>query len=518
MFQLSVRTLLLASLVNSSLSASAMAANLLPDTGQTTCYDRLDAVECPASGADFYGQDAQQQGNEMNYSLNADGTVTDNVTGIQWQADPDTNGDGTINASDKLTYNGAQSYCENLTLADYDDWQLPSITQLYSLIDFAGEDISNYNGTDTTGLKPFINTAYFAFAYGDTSAGERLIDSQYASSTLYTSTTANDGGSTLFGVNFADGRIKGYGLTIANQDKTFFVMCVRSGSQYGIHQFVDNGDNTVTDDSSGLMWAKDDSGMTLDWEAALAWAEQQNAANYLGYSDWRLPNIKELQNLVDYTRSPDATNSAAIDPLFNVSTITNEAGVSDYPYYWSSTTHPSYGTVVGGQASYVSFGRAMGYLNNIWQDVHGAGAQRSDPKSGNASDYPQAHGPQGDAQRVFNYARLVRDAGSNDNNTMPAIDAENLLLLLPTTDVEGKGTYYLKLHFVGFDARYGIGLMFELVDMTETSGTATASYNMDTALISVPSLVLDGVSFRVELSQVADGDAAGLFAVTVLEE
>ena len=42
------------------------------------------------------------------------------------------------------------------------------------------------------------------------------------------------------------------------------------------------------------------------------------------------------------------------------------------------------------------------------QDVHGAGAQRSDPKTGNAEDYPFGHGPQGDVIRIDNYVRLVR--------------------------------------------------------------------------------------------------------------
>jgi hypothetical protein len=41
-------------------------------------------------------------------------------------------------------------------------------------------------------------------------------------------------------------------------------------------------------------------------------------------------------------------------------------------------------------------------------DVHGAGAQRSDPKTGDASDYPQGHGPQGDVIRINNYVRCVR--------------------------------------------------------------------------------------------------------------
>jgi hypothetical protein len=59
----------------------------------------------------------------------------------------------------------------------------------------------------------------------------------------------------------------------------------------------------------------------------------------------------------------------------------------------------------------VAFGRAMGYMGS-WIDVHGAGAQRSDPKSGNPASYPTGHGPQGDAIRIYNYVRLVRAAGT----------------------------------------------------------------------------------------------------------
>jgi len=49
-------------------------------------------------------------------------------------------------------------------------------------------------------------------------------------------------------------------------------------------------------------------------------------------------------------------------------------------------------------------------MNSTWVDVHGAGSQRSDPKDGNPDDYPTGHGPQGDAIRINNYVRLVRDA------------------------------------------------------------------------------------------------------------
>ncbi len=381
------------------------------DTGQTTFYDTSGAISEPAEDEPFYGQDAGYDGNQPSYTDNADGTVTDNVTGLVWQQTIDTNGDGDIDASDKLSYESAISYCEDLSLAGSDDWELPTIKQLYSLIDFSGVDPSGYEGSDTSWLIPFIDTDYFEFAYGDTSANERVIDSQYASSTLYVSDTDEE---LLFGVNFADGRIKGYGTTLFGRDKTFNVMCVQTNATYGVNDFTDNGDNTITDTATGLMWSQDDSGVDapdgLDWEEALAYVEGLNDSNYLGYSDWRLPNVKELQSIVDYTRSPDTTDSTAIDPVFNATPMANEEGAIDYAFYWSGTTHSNWTEREGSAAAYVSFGRALGYMDGEWRDVHGAGAQRSDPKAGDPADYPTGNGPQGDAIRIYNYVRVVRDA------------------------------------------------------------------------------------------------------------
>ncbi|HIJ41521.1 MAG TPA: DUF1566 domain-containing protein, partial [Deltaproteobacteria bacterium] len=306
----------------------------------------------------------------------------------------------------------AVSGASTQTTGGYSDWRLPTIKELYSLIQFSGVDPSGYEGTDTSGLIPFIDNNTFDFAYGDTSAGERIIDAQYASSNLYVANTTGDGGGTLFGVNFADGRIKGYGLTLFGRDKTFFVIYVRGNTGYGQNSFADNGDGAITDNATGLMWAQNDSGTALNWEEALAWVETQNDAAYLGHGDWRLPNAKELQSIVDYTRSPDTTGSAAIDPLFNVTGITNEAGEADYPCYWTGTTHANWSENSGGFGAYVAFGRAMGYMDGAWRDVHGAGAQRSDPKAGDPADYPTGNGPQGDAIRIYNYVRLMRDANN----------------------------------------------------------------------------------------------------------
>lgn len=396
---------------NDAINDGTPTSYFVVDTGQEVCYD--DSVEldaCPVEGESFFGQDAQHAGNPPSFTDNGDGTVTDHVTGLMWQQSPDVDEDGDIDATDKMSYDEAVAGAGELDLGGYTDWRLPTIKELYSLIDFRGIDPSGYEGTDTSGLTPFIDTDYFEFAYGDADAGERIIDAQYASSNLYVANTAGDGGGTLFGVNFADGRIKGYGLTLFGSDKTFFVIYVRGNSEYGENTFTDNSDGTIADDATELMWSQDDSGEGLDWEEALAWVQEKNAEGYLGYDDWRLPNVKELQGIVDYNRSPDTTGTAAIDSSFNSTSIVNEAGETDYACYWSSTTHANWSDSAGSFGAYVAFGRAMGYMNDGWVDVHGAGAQRSDPKAGDPADFPAGNGPQGDAIRIYNYVRLVRDA------------------------------------------------------------------------------------------------------------
>jgi hypothetical protein len=381
----------------------------IPDTSQDACYDDVAAIRCPAEGEAFYGQDGQYAGPQPSYTLSADGlTVLDNVTGLMWTQSPDLDRDGGIDADDKLTYAEAQEYPDTLNAENYggySDWQVPTIKQLYSLIDFRGTDPPP-EGTDTIGQTPFIDDSYFAFAYGDTDAGERIIDSQWVTSTLY---VANNG--MMFGVNFADGRIKGYGLTSPDPqqgEKTFFAIFVRGNTDYGTNSLVDNGDGTVTDEATGLMWQQSDSGEGMTWEEALAYTEDLVLA---GYEDWQLPDAKQLQSILDYTRSPDSTDSAAIDPVFEATAITNLAGQADYPFYWTSTTHLS-GNGGAERAVYVAFGRGLGTFDgSTVQDVHGAGCQRSDPKVGDPTDYPAlGFGPQGDVQRVFNYVRCVRDA------------------------------------------------------------------------------------------------------------
>ena len=375
------------------------------DTNQENCYDTINQIAPPSPDEPYYGQDAQYDGNQPSYTDNGDGTITDNITGLMWQKNL---------FADKLTYDESIAGADTCTIGGFNDWRLPSIKELYSLILFSG-----YGGTSAEESIPFINTDYFEFRYGDETAGERFIDSQYASSTVYVGTTMN-GDFTMFGVNFADGRIKGYGtgpLPGQTEGKLFEVRYVRGFTDYGINEFLDNNDGTITDSATELMWTKSDSEQGFIWEDALARVQQRNNENYLGYDDWRLPNAKELQSIVDYSRSLQTTNSAAIDPLFEASTIIDEGGEINYPFYWTGTTHldgppdKKYTNAV-----YLCFGEALGFMetppnsgNYVLMDVHGAGAQRSDPKIGDPDNYPNGHGPQGDVIRIYNYVRLVRN-------------------------------------------------------------------------------------------------------------
>ncbi len=367
------------------------------DTGQQTCYDSTAAITPPLPSDPFYGQDAQYQGIQFAYQDNSDGTITDLDTDLMWQQMPD--------LYDKPTYAEAVAGADTFSLAGYNDWRLPSIKELYSLINFTGSSMT---------LTAYIDTTYFGFRFGDTSLGERVIDGQYWSSTEYVGTTMNND-PTVFGVNFADGRIKGYPRDIGpgGQPNRQFVRYVRGNQGYGVNDFVDNGDGTISDLATGLMWQQGDSGDTLNWEQALAYAEGLVLA---GFDDWRLPNAKELQSIVDYTRAPDATNPAQQGPAIDTSYFDVTEPES---WFWSSTTlleappHLGYGS----HAVYVTFGQAFGYMGppgmGQWLNVHGAGAQRSDPKSGDPANYPYGFGPQGDQIRIYNYIRCVRDASTS---------------------------------------------------------------------------------------------------------
>lgn len=361
------------------------------DTDVSVFYDNISIITSPSAGSAFFGQDASYQGYQPSYTNNGDGTITDNVSGLMWERDMGV----------KISYDEAFLKAEASVLGGYTDWRVPTIKELYSLILFTGQ----VQGERAIAM--FIDTVYFIQALGDVSIGEREIDAQTWSSTEYVGRTMNSD-ETIFGVNFIDGRIKGYPKykpRTGSENLMYFRM-VRGNKDYGKNDFVDNGDGTVSDKATGLMWQQTDDGNGRDWEDALEYAENLELASF---NDWRLPNAKELQSIVDYTRSPQTTNSPAIDPVFNTTEITDPDGnTGQFPYFWTGTSHLD-GINPYSSAVYIAFGEGQGKMNGILMDVHGAGCQRSDPKSGDPNNYPQFFGPQGDVRYVYNFVRCVRE-------------------------------------------------------------------------------------------------------------
>lgn len=87
-------------------------------------------------------------------------------------------------------------------------------------------------------------------------------------------------------------------------------------------RFIDNEDGTITDNCTGLMWKQMHLG-SMTWQDAL---NSCNSSEFADYEDWRLPNVKELQSLIDYGQDGPALPSG--HPFINVQ--------SDL--YWTSTS------------------------------------------------------------------------------------------------------------------------------------------------------------------------------------
>jgi hypothetical protein len=121
--------------------------------------------------------------------------------------------------------------------------------------------------------------------------------------------------------------------------------------------YTDNGDGTITDNNTGLMWEKkSDDGSIHDKDATYTWANAlavhvsglNAGGGFAGYTDWRLPNAKELQSIVDYGRV-----NRSIDPVFNTGCVATctvmTCSCTAVPSgYWSSTSYAAIPTSAWG--------------------------------------------------------------------------------------------------------------------------------------------------------------------------
>lgn len=279
-------------------------AGSLPDTGQTKCYNNSAEIACPGPGEDFYGQDGSYLinppsctkldagGNDLANSAASWVMVRDNVTGLIWEVKTD---DGSINDKDAwYNWQDAQDvFIASLNSADFgghSDWRLPRIKELVYIVNY---------GTNS----PSINTSYFP-------------NTKWPWGSYWSSTTPVHRTSNAWEVNFEDAD-----MGHAAKSNSYYVRAVRGGESGSFDNLVINGDDTVTDTSTGLMWQQATAG-AYNWKDALSYSEGLTLA---GYTDWRLPNIKEIQSIVDGDRY-----SPAININYFPDTISS--------YYWSSTS------------------------------------------------------------------------------------------------------------------------------------------------------------------------------------
>lgn len=290
----------------------------LPDTGQLECYDdgTVGIITCPASGNAYYGQDHQYQpqhprsytklgagGGELpDGELHADDggewiMTRDNVTGLVWEIKT------VANSSDTYTWDDASAvFIAGLNaggFGGFTDWRLPTVKELASL--------ANQGVWD-----PSIDSNWFPNTGWD----------YYWSVTPHAELT-----DIFWGIHFGRGWDGG-----ENRSTPHYVRAVRGGvsdifdDAVSFGRLVDNGDGTVTDTGTGLMWQQITDSMAYDWEGALDYAE--NTLSLAGYTDWRLPNLNELRSLVDYTRY-----DAVVHPLWF-------PDISQF--YWSSTSYAAW--------------------------------------------------------------------------------------------------------------------------------------------------------------------------------
>ena len=248
----------------------------LPDTGQKLSYTNT------------FGEDNDYNINSPFYINNNDGTITDTITGLMWQK---TDGG-------EMTFENALSYTDTLTLGGFNNWRLPNAHEAFSIL-----NLQNNN--------PALDVSIFT---------KTLAEYWWTSNRQI-----ND--STKIWVTNAGGGIGNHpkSETIsAGGTKKIHVRAVRDIIAPPIlaNLYTDNLNGSITDNRIHLVWQKIPNSNPMSWEAALQYAESLILGND---SNWRLPNIKELQSLND---------ESYINPSVNPSFF-NNVGVRKY---WSSTT------------------------------------------------------------------------------------------------------------------------------------------------------------------------------------
>jgi len=267
-------TLLLTGILAASFSLVAPArAYTLPDTGLVKCYDTSEtAIPCQARGKPFSAQDGNFKGSQPRYQDNtaSGGTATDLLTGLTWQTTGASGVDG-------RTWDDAVAACQGLSQGGVSGWRLPTQQELLSLVN------------------------YGPYSWATTLPGPDPDAAPYWSDTAVAGSPTE-----AWTVDYSSGTP---GRHAKNEQLS--VRCV-AGTPLPGPSLTDNGNITVSDASTGLMWEKAASATTSDWQTALDYCTHRTTG---GYKDWRLPNQRELLSLANFSLA-----NPTLDPVFDSAT------------------------------------------------------------------------------------------------------------------------------------------------------------------------------------------------------
>jgi len=283
------------------------------------------------------------------FTNNGDGTVTDNLTGLMWLKDanciatnyPGFDNDGTA-GDGRVTWQHALDFVAGINAGTYStcgggysDWRLPNIKELQSLIDFGQFHPALPSGHPFTNVQQFINywssttTASFTGSTWDLVMSTGAMSAIDKSDDVYVWPIRGD--------TSGPAPVPKTGQTKCYDSSGDEIPCPSTGEdgeyQKGVAwpepRFTDHEDGTVTDNLTGLMWTKDAQQIsgTKTWSDALTAC---NNLDFASYTDWRLPNVRELKSLIDYGRYIPALPSEHY--------FTNVQS----EIYWSSTTYASF--------------------------------------------------------------------------------------------------------------------------------------------------------------------------------
>jgi hypothetical protein len=283
---------------------------------------------------------------------NLNGTVTDNLTGLIWLKNAGCFSPAAWAAAIAEVNQLASGACGLSDGSTAGQWRMPNLGELESIL-----DVSTTNPAVTSG-NPFTNlsnglywssTTYFGGEEGSPDAWViRMADGGYVNDGINNiKATSTNGVWAVKGSGGGTVTLQSTGAYVpfaANDDGT-----VESGALLPYPRMRDNGNGTVTDTVTGLIWMKQADCIHQDWSGALA-AVAALASGQCGLTDgstagqWRMPNRKELQSLsdraqnnhADYFSSNFVSANATINsqsPVFN--------NFVQFQYYWTSTTNAS---------------------------------------------------------------------------------------------------------------------------------------------------------------------------------